>query len=204
MGRHSRGLSCLLLVGVGVECLDVPLEVVRGDDVLHGLGEHFSVVLWKSFFHELLDRSRGGEDVDNEFLEKVALASLRHQSLSDVALCRFDQSSARLCVHPRFLRTFVLLRSPVALRPAAFWLFVFKARWAYPLPGSEMHDRMKPRGSRAHELWEKRALCAKAHRVVFAQELDEVSHFHVHVAQLVLYEPNGVRLDIIVRRWGPS
>ena len=63
---------------------------------------------------------------------------------------------------------------------------------------------MKARGSRAHELWEKRALCAKAHRVVFAQELDEVSHFHVHVAQLVLYEPNGVSLDIIVRRWGPS
>jgi hypothetical protein len=51
------------------------------------------------------------------------------------------------------------------------------------------------RGSRAHELWEKRALCAKARRVVFAQELDEVSHFHVHVAQLALYEPSGVRLQ---------
>ncbi|EGB04197.1 hypothetical protein AURANDRAFT_67362 [Aureococcus anophagefferens] len=165
MGRHSRGLSCLLLVGVGVECLDVPLEVVRGDDVLHGLGEHVRVVLWKSFFHELLDRSRGGEDVDNEFLEKVALASLRHQSLSDVVLCRFDQSSARLCVHLRFLHTFVVLRLPVALRPAAFWLFVFKARWAYPLALEEVLGRAPETDDDARD--------AVGHGSTFADNADE-------------------------------
>ena len=101
MGRHSRGLSCLLLVGVGVECLDVPLEVVRGDDVHHGLGEHFSVVFWKSFFHELLDRSRGnpidaGDDGVGAGRDGVGVGRERLERAAQLPMAIERRSKARM------------------------------------------------------------------------------------------------------------